>query len=114
MWLRTLVAVFAPATNTVQADMKRTMAAFAGLSLQITWTQFQLDEAQTRRVLGAEGQLKIRGGPTRYRYAPPGGPIVTIEDEKGWFTDEVWNLTRCWPDIADVRIFYVPGFEDGV
>ncbi|HEY5809527.1 MAG TPA: hypothetical protein VIT67_16250 [Povalibacter sp.] len=38
--------------------------------------------------------------------------MVTIEDGK-WFTPEVWNLTRCWPDSADVRIFYVPGFEDG-
>ena len=58
-----------PATNTVQADMARTMAVFTGVPLQIIWSLFQLDEAQTRRVLGAEGELKIRGGPTRYRYA---------------------------------------------
>jgi len=106
------VSVFSGAKNTVQADIQRTMATFAAVELWINWTLFTISAATTRSMLGSDGALAIRDGPTQFDHLNPAtGSTVTVQDPSGRFTQEVWNTVRDWTNFGGIRIFYVSQFE---
>jgi len=106
------VTVFSGVKDTVRADIQRTIAAFAAVPLWIDWTLFTISAATTRSMLGTDGALAMRDGPTEFDHVDPAtGSTVTVQDPNGRFTQEVWNAVRDWTNFGGVRIFYVSGFE---
>ena len=113
MQITAQVSVFAGAKNTVLADIQRTTAAFAAVPLWINWKLFTISTATTRSLLGTDGALAMRDGPTQFDHLnPTTGSTVTVQDPDGRFTQEVWNAVRDWTNFGGVRIFYVSKFEN--
>jgi hypothetical protein len=112
MRLDVRVSLFSGAQDTIRRDFQRASRVFSAVPIEFQPTILRPNRTTTRGVLGADGKLAMRDGPTSFSHVDPAtGQSVAVADPSGAFTPEVWAAIRDWTNLGGIRVFYVPAFE---
>jgi hypothetical protein len=107
------ITIFADIADTVTRDLHRATKVFSPLPIKFTAQRFTLTRAATRAILGTDGKLSVKGGPTAFEHTRPGTQdTVSVSDPDGNFTSEVWDAIRDWTNFGGIRVFYVKEFPN--
>jgi hypothetical protein len=107
------ITIFADVADTVTRDLHRATKVFSSLPIKFTAQRFTLTRGATRTILGTDGKLSIKGGPTAFEHTSPGTQdTVSVSDPDGNFTSEVWAAIRDWTNFGGIRVFYVKEFAE--
>jgi hypothetical protein len=111
------VTVVNGVADTTAKDFQRAEKVFVQVPLTFSIKKFTLNRDQTRAILGTDGKLALAGGPKEFDHDIPAGAgsstprPMTIKDDSGRFTSEVWAAIQNWTDLGGLHIFYVPDFD---
>jgi hypothetical protein len=111
------VTVVNGVADTTVKDFHRAEKVFVHVPLTFRMKKFTLNRDQTRAILGTDGKLALAGGPKEFDHDVPAGAgsstprPMTIKDDNGRFTSEVWAAVKNWTDLGGLHIFYVPDFD---